>query len=136
MGQESVLGVSPKLTSLPATAAAVDLKLYQRQASFSEGIHVHVSRTMSQTQTHTDSIDGQDHDEVQKKAKSRRPASKLTTFTLPKDRSTGTSKLCPVSDKASRFYRYCLPAAAVESMAVSGLRPRTCYISPLLPTTY
>ncbi|MCJ1461077.1 hypothetical protein MMC28_011459 [Mycoblastus sanguinarius] len=32
---------------------------------------------MSQIQTHTDSIDGQEHDEVQKKPKSRRPASKL-----------------------------------------------------------
>ncbi|CAF9912254.1 MAG: hypothetical protein ALECFALPRED_008015 [Alectoria fallacina] len=40
---------------------------------------------MSQTQTHTDSVDGQDHDDVQKKAKSRRPASKLNTFTPPKD---------------------------------------------------
>ena len=47
--------------------------------------HVHVNRTMSQTQTHTDSVDGQDHDEVQKKTKSRRPASKLTTSTPPKD---------------------------------------------------
>ena len=35
---------------------------------------------MSQTQTHTDSLDGADHDpDVQKKAKSRRPAS---TFEL------------------------------------------------------
>lgn len=55
---------------------------------------------MSQTQTHTESLDGQDHDEVQKKAKSRRPASKLTTFTPPKDRWTGTPKYFPLSDKS------------------------------------
>ncbi len=59
---------------------------------------MHVNRTMSQTQTHTDSVDGQDHDEVQKKAKSRRPASKqLTTSPLLK---TGPFKHSSVSDKS------------------------------------
>ena len=58
---------------------------------------MHVDCTMSQTQTHTDSIDGQDHDEVHKKAKSRRPASKLTTLHLPE---TSTLKLASVSDKS------------------------------------
>ena len=37
---------------------------------------------MSQTETHTGSIDGQEHDEVQKKVKSRRPASKLSPKAL------------------------------------------------------
>ena len=58
---------------------------------------MHVNRTMSQTQTHTDSIDGQDHDEVQKKAKSRRPASKLTNIIPPQDQC---SQLASVSDKS------------------------------------
>ncbi|KAL9124719.1 MAG: hypothetical protein Q9217_005978 [Psora testacea] len=50
---------------------------------------------MSQTQTHTDSLDDTDHDpDVQKKPKSRRPAT---------------------------YHRYGLPAAAVESMAVQEI---------------
>ena len=61
---------------------------------------MHVNHTMSQTQTHTDSVEGQDHDDVQKKAKSRRPASKLNTFTPPKDRWIGTFMVCPVPDKS------------------------------------
>ncbi|CAD6572076.1 MAG: hypothetical protein ASARMPRED_005043 [Alectoria sarmentosa] len=52
---------------------------------------------MSQTQTHTDSVEGQDHDDVQKKAKSRRPASKLNTFTPPKDRWIGTFMVQEIS---------------------------------------
>lgn len=39
---------------------------------------------MSQTETHNGSIDGQEQDEVQKKVKSRRPASTTTTpITFP-----------------------------------------------------
>ena len=66
--------------------AAAGLELTGDKHIDSKTTHTHedVNRTMSQTQTHTDSVDGQDHDEVQKKAKSRRPASKLTTSTPPK----------------------------------------------------
>ena len=49
------------------------------------GTNVHFYRTMSQTQTHTDSVDGRDHDEVEKKPKSRRPASMLITFSPSND---------------------------------------------------
>lgn len=84
-----VLFVAPPLASalrlplLPATAAAARLELTgDKHIDYTiTYTHEHVNRTMSQTQTHTDSVDGQDHDEVQKKAKSRRPASKLTTST-------------------------------------------------------
>ena len=126
--------------------AAVDLdsQAYQRPAySYSsERTHVHGKPAMSQTQTHTDSIDGRDNDEVQKKAKSRRPASKLTTVISPNtrrpvDRQNGRLVLATFVQcltQASLQHRYCLPAAATESMAVSGLRPPTSYISPLLIT--
>lgn len=135
-------GVSPTLT-LPLVANnrrsshyLSQPQAYQRQASFPQGTHVHIKRTMSQTQTHTDSVDGQEHDEVQKKAKSRRPASKLTIFTTPQ-RPVGPllSSFFRCLTKASRLYRYCLPAAAFESMAVSSLEPPTSTVSPLR-TTY
>ena len=63
---------------IPAAAAALDLKLTNDKHPVLKGTHVYVNPTMSQTQTHTDSVDGQDHDDAQKKIKSRRPASKLT----------------------------------------------------------
>jgi len=47
--------------------------------------HAFTICSMSRTQTHTESLDGQDHDEVQKKAKSRRPASKPESPTLGKN---------------------------------------------------
>ena len=81
-----VLGVSPTPTCAATLAINRRPQAYQPQAYCSEGTHAYFNRTMSQTQTHTESVDGQDHDEVQKKAKNRRPASKLTTFTPPKQR--------------------------------------------------
>ena len=83
-----------RLPTQPRTLAAASLDLTSDKIGdnhiHSEAIHthVHVNSTMSQTQTHTDSVDGQEHDEVQKKVKSRRPASKHTTFTFmsPKHR--------------------------------------------------
>lgn len=80
---------------------------------------------MSQTQTRTDSVDGREHDEVQKKVKSRRPASKLTAFTRPKTRYMGISSSVQCLMGNLRLYRYCIPAAATESVAVSGLRAAT-----------
>ncbi|KAF6237972.1 hypothetical protein HO173_004173 [Letharia columbiana] len=69
-----VLGVSPTPTCAATLAINRRPQAYQPQAYCSEGTHAYFNRTMSQTQTHTESVDGQDHDEVQKKAKNRRPA--------------------------------------------------------------
>lgn len=111
------------LTFVASDPSSIRPQAYQRQAYSSQGTHVHVNRTMSQTQTRTDSIDGQDHDEVQKKAKSRRPASKLSTSPPPRLPKTLGPSFVQFLTKALRLYRYCLPAAATESMAVSGPRP-------------
>jgi len=43
--------------------------------------------SMSQTQTHTQPLDGQDHDEVHKKVKSRRPASELRPYPSARSRN-------------------------------------------------
>lgn len=68
---------------------------------------------MSQTQAvHTDSIDGQDHNEGEKKAKSRRPASEIAKPTV---RTIGVGELT----RYSELRRYCIPATASQSVAVS-----------------
>jgi len=72
---------------------------------------------MSQTQTHADSIDEQDPDhEVQKKTKSRRPASTISLLRLAPIKYLRIS--WEHTDKGET-HRHCLPATAIESMAVS-----------------
>lgn len=72
---------------------------------------------MSQTQAaHADSIDGQDpHDEVQKKVKSRRPASTTTPSCY-----SGCLSDSPEADIGLPLNRYCFPATEIEGMAVSA----------------
>lgn len=83
-----------------------------------EDPHVHTISSMSQTETHVGSIDGQEHEEVQKKVKSRRPASTLTPMAhrFVQRNEDIVQRLM----RYSALYRYRLPATAVESMAVSA----------------
>ena len=80
--------------------------------------HAHTIFSMSQTETHVGSINGQEHEEVQKKVKSRRPASKLTPI-APRF-AQRIKILFNRLTQYFEFYRYCLPATAAESMAVSA----------------
>ncbi len=73
---------------------------------------------MSQTETHVGSINGQEHEEVQKKVKSRRPASTLTPMT-PRF-ALWVEDLAQRLTQYRALYRYRLPATAAESMAVSA----------------
>ena len=73
---------------------------------------------MSQTETHVGSIDGQEHEEVQKKVKSRRPASTLTPM-APRF-AQRKEDLVQRLMQYSALYRYRLSATAAESMAVSA----------------
>lgn len=83
--------------------------------------------TMSQTQaTRADSIDGQDpHNEVQKKVKSRRPASTTTPSCY-----NGYLSDSPEADVGLLVNRYCFPATEVESMAVGApSQSRVCTVT-------
>ena len=83
-----------------------------------EDTHVHTPPSMSHTETHVGSIDGQEHEEVQKKVKSRRPASTLTPMAhrfVQRDKDIVQRLM-----RYSALDRYRLPATAVESMAVSA----------------
>jgi hypothetical protein len=79
--------------------------------------HECVRMTMSQTQAaRADSIDGQDpHNEVQKKVKSRRPASTTTPSCY-----NGYLSDSPEADVGLLVNRYCFPATEIESMAVGA----------------
>ena len=92
-----------------------------------EDPHVHTIPSMSQTETHVGSIDGQEQEEVQKKVKSRRPASTLTP--MAHRFAQRNEDLVQWLMRYSALYRYRLPATAVESMAVSASPIPTASVS-------
>ena len=87
---------------------------------------------MSQTQTHTDSLDGIDNDTDVQKKKSRRPASTWHFAISPRpyafDRQHCVDGVLEHVLKSEHRHRF--PAAEIESMAVSICNNRYVMAAP------
>lgn len=123
----SLLGPGPRLNFKHPRRPTTSQRLLHLFDATTRNTAEHDNMSQTQQVEHSDSISSQDpHNDIQKKTKSRRPPSEFATRRLRQRGRECRNALGIGCDGiygeffTDSRYRYCVPTAEIESMAVRG----------------